>query len=336
MAEARTGGAGTGTAQAADVRRSAARGHDAAWPARIPPRQWLQILRRAGRHLLSDRLQVLAAGISFFAILSLAPLMVTALSVYGALNTPDQALAQLSDIAEVLPDSLEPVVAEQLVTITQASGRVLTFRGLTGLVVALWTAITAATYLIDALTLAYHETETRGFLRRSAIGLAVVLGGALLLGAAVTVGSWITRAVEDAPEAVRTASELVTWPAMAVLMTVVLALLYRFAPDRKNARWRWISGGAMFATLLWLAVSFAFLTYTHTLGSYESTYGSLAGVAISMFWLWVTVLLVIAGAAVNAEAERQTVRDSTVGPERPIGERGAVVADSVPPYPGEE
>jgi membrane protein len=330
--EARTGGAGTGTAEA---RNAAAREHDAASPTRIPARQWLRILRRAGRHVLSDRLQVLSAGISFFAILSLAPLMVTALSVYGALNTPEQALAQLSDVAEVLPDELEPVVAEQLVTITQASGQVLTFRGLTGLIVALWTAITAATYLIDALTLAYHETETRGFLRRSAMGLVVVLGGALLIGGVVTLGGRISRAIEGAPAAVRTASELLTWPAMAVLMTLVLAALYRFAPDRKNARWRWISGGAILATLLWLAVSFGFLAYTQTLGSYESTYGSLAGVAISMFWVWVTVFLVIAGAAVNAETERQTVRDSTVGPERPIGERGAVVADSAPPYPGE-
>ncbi len=330
--EARTGGAGTGTTEA---RNAAAHEHDATSPARIPARQWLRILRRAGRHVLSDRLQVLSAGISFFAILSLAPLMVTALSVYGALNTPEQALAQLSDVAEVLPDALEPVVAEQLVTITQASGQVLTFRGLTGLIVALWTAITAATYLIDALTLAYHETETRGFLRRSAMGLVVVLGGALLIGGVVTLGGRISRAIEGAPAAVRTASELLTWPAMAVLMTLVLAALYRFAPDRKNARWRWISGGAILATLLWLAVSFGFLAYTQTLGSYESTYGSLAGVAISMFWVWVTVFLVIAGAAVNAETERQTVRDSTVGPEQPIGERGAVVADSAPPYPGE-
>lgn len=330
--EARTGGGGTA---AVERQPSGSPDHDAAHPGRIPPRQWLSIFRRAGKHVLSDRLQVLSAGISFFAILSLAPLMVTALSVYGALNTPEQALAQLSGIAEVLPDALEPVVADQLVTITQASGKVLTFRGLTGLIVALWTAITAATYLIDALTLAYHESETRGFLRRSAMGLAVVLGGALLIGAVVTLGGRISRAIGDAPGALRTASELLTWPAMAVLMTVVLAVLYRFAPDRKNARWRWISGGAMFATLLWLAVSFGFLAYTQTLGSYESTYGSLAGVAISMFWVWVTVFLVIVGAAVNAEAERQTVRDSTVGPERPIGERGAVVADSAPPYPGE-
>jgi membrane protein len=113
----------------------------------------------------------------------------------------------------------------------------------------------------------------------------------------------------------------------------VLAVVYRLAPDRKDARWQWTSWGATAATLLWVATSVALFAYVQHLGTYESTYGSLAGVAISMLWLWLTVLLVVVGAAVNAEAERQTARDSTVGPERPLGEREAVVADSVPPYP---
>jgi membrane protein len=332
MADVRTR-TGPGTSATPE---EAAQEHDAVSPGRIPPREWLRILRRAGAHVLSDRLQVLSAGISFFAVLSIAPLMVTALSVYGALNTPEQALAQLRGMTGVLPDPLEPVVGDQLVTITEASGDVLTVRGITGLVVALWTATTAATYLVDALTLAYRETETRSFLRRSGVAVLVVLAGALVLGAVITAGGLLTRAMADAPDAVRLAGRVLTWPALAVVMAASLAALYRCAPDRKNARWRWISGGAVFATLLWLAVSFGFFAYVQRLGSYESTYGSLAGVAISMFWVWVTVFLVIAGAAVNAEAERQTVRDSTVGPERPLGDRGAVVADSAPPYPGEE
>jgi membrane protein len=123
------------------------------------------------------------------------------------------------------------------------------------------------------------------------------------------------------------------WLALAALMSVVLAVLYRFAPDRQQARWRWITWGAMGATALWLATSMALFAYVQRLGTYESTYGSLAGVAISMFWLWISVLLVVVGAAVNGEAERQTARDSTVGAEQPIGERGAVVADSTPPFP---
>jgi membrane protein len=112
-------------------------------------------------------------------------------------------------------------------------------------------------------------------------------------------------------------------------------VLYRFAPDRRQPRWRWASWGAVLATVLWVAVSAAFFGYVQSLGTYEATYGSLAGVAISMLWVFLTVLLVVMGAVVNAELERQTSRDSTVGPSRPAGQRGAVVADSVPPYPAE-
>jgi membrane protein len=284
---------------------------------------------------MSDRLQVLSAGISFFAILSIAPVLVTALSVYGAVNTPQQALDQLSRLTGLLPSELEPVVADQLTTITAASTQVLTFRGLTGLVFALWTATTAMTYLIDALTLAYHETETRGFLRRSGLAVVLVLGGALLIGAVIAVAGVLSRLLDAAPAPIRAVTPALVWLGLAALMTGVLALLYRFAPDRKHARWRWISGGAAVATVLWLATSVGLFAYVQTLGSYQSTYGSLAGVAISMFWLWITVVLVLVGAAVNAECERETVRDSTIGTERPPGRRGAVVADSVPPYPDE-
>lgn len=324
---------------AVSTRRSssaaARQGADATAPHRLGARNWRRIAARTARHVLSDRLQVASAGISFFAILSIAPVLVTALSVYGALNTPEQALAQLSDLAASLPDDLEPIVADQLTTITTASGQVLTWRGISGLLVALWTATTAATYLVDALTLAYHEQETRGFWRRSGIGVLLVLGGALLVGAVIAGLGLLSRALSGAPDAVRTVVGVLTWPALAAVMAAALATLYRYAPDRRDARWSWISPGAAVATVLWLGASIGLFAYVQSLGNYESTYGSLAGVAISMFWLWLTVFLVIVGAAVNAEAERETVRDSTVGPEQPVGERGAVVADSTPPYPEE-
>ena len=311
-------------------------GHDACAPHRIPPRGWLQVLGRAGRHVLDDRLMALAAAVSFFAILSIAPLLVTALSVYGAVNTPDQALDQLSSVAEVLPPELEPLVAEQLTTITTASAQVLTWRGLSGLVAALVTATTAATYLIDALTLAYSETETRGFLRRTGLAATFVLAGALVLGAVIAGTGALSRQLDRLPGPLRPLAPALLWLTLAVMLALVLAVLYRFAPDRKQARWRWISVGAAFATVLWLTASVALFAYVQSLGSYETTYGSLGGVAISMFWLWLSVFLVIVGAAVNAESERQTARDSTVGPERPPGTRGAVVADTVPPLRGEE
>ena len=311
-------------------------GQDAHAPHRIPLRGWLQVLGRAGRHVLDDRLMALAAAVSFFAILSIAPLLVTALSVYGAVNTPDQALDQLSTVAEVLPPELEPLVAEQLTTITTASAQVLTWRGLSGLVAALVTATTAATYLIDALTLAYSETETRGFLRRTRLAATFVLGGALVLGAVIAGTGALSRQLDRLPGPLRPLAPALLWLSLAVALTLVVAVLYRFAPDRERARWRWISVGAVVAVVLWLVASVGLFAYVQSLGSYETTYGSLGGVAISMFWLWLSVLLVIAGAAVNAESERQTLRDSTVGPDRPAGERGAVVADAVPPFRDEE
>ena len=286
---------------------------------------------RAGRHLMVVRLPQLSAGVAFFAVLSIAPVLVTALSMYGAINTPGQALEQLSRVTGMLPRELEPLVTEQLTTISAASTEVVTRRGLIGLVLALWTATTAMSYLIDALTVAYHEDETRSFLRRTALALAFVLGGALLVGAVIAVSGVASRALAGAPDPVRWMMLVVTWLAVGGLMVAALAVLYRFAPDRKQARWGWVSWGAMGATAVWLVTSLALLAYVRRLGAYEATYGSLAGVAISMFWLWITVFLVVAGAAVNGEAERQTVRDSTVGMEKPLGERGAVVADTTPP-----
>jgi membrane protein len=331
MTWARDGGRATGAA-GRPVGRGAG---DADSPGEIPALGWRHVLRRVAVHVLSDRLMVQSAGVAFFAILSIAPVLVTAISVYGAVNTPEQALQQLSSVAEMLPTELQPMVADQLTTITTASTDVLTWRGLTGLVVALWTATTAMTYLIDGLTIAYHETETRSFLRRSGLALVFVLGGALVLGALLTAAGALSRSLAGAPDVARTLALVLAWGAVAGLMTVLLAVLFRFGPDRKEARWRWITGGSLIATLLWVVSTVGFFAYVEGLGSYSATYGSLAGVAISMFWVWVTVFLVIVGAAVNAETERETTRDSTVGPEQPLGERGAVVADSAPPYPGE-
>ena len=304
-------------------------------PHHLSAAEWRAVLRRAGGRVVVDRLPLLSAGIAFFAVLSIAPVLMTALSIYGAVNTPEQAREQLSGLAGMLPPTLEVVVADQLTTITAASTQVLTRRGLAGLLLALWTATVAATSLLEAINLAYHEPETRSLLRRNGLGLAMVLSGAVLLGAVIAAAGVVSRAVAGAPPLVRSVGLALLWLCLAILMAAVLALLYRYAPDRRPASWHWISWGAVGATLLWLAASVGLFAYVQSLGTYESTYGSLAGVAISMLWLWISVFLVVVGAAVNAETERQTVHDSTVGPERPVGLRGAVVADSVPPYPGE-
>lgn len=325
--DTRVGRANDGQVTWGSRERTSARADDALAPGQLSAQSWRELVRRAGGHALEARLPFLSAGVAFFAVLSVAPVLVTALSVYGALNTPAQARSQLSGAAEVLPPQVELLVTDQLTSITTASTGVLTVRGLVGLGLALWTATTAMVALIDALNVAYHETESRGFVRRTLLGLLFVLGGALLIGAAIALAGMISRATDHSTGDV---VAVAVWPALALLMGAMLAVVYRFAPDRKNPQWRWTTWGATGATLLWVATSAALFTYVQNLGTYGTTYGSLAGVAISMLWLWITVLIVVLGAAVNGESERQTFRDSTTGCERPMGQRGAVVADTTP------
>jgi len=311
----------------------AALGSHAAGPRHIPLRAWMTILRRVLARVMDDRFTLYAAAVAFCAVLSIAPVLLTALSVYGAINTPEKAMEHLSRVVTVMPPALGDVLADQLVSITAASTRLLTARGVFSLAVALATAMAAMNFLIDALTVAYCERETRGMLRRSALALTFVLGGAVSLGAVITGSAFVTRGLAVMPEPLRLGGLVALWFALAALMAVGMAVVYRYAPDRRGkAQWGWIGAGSIASTILWLAVSAALFVYVQNLGTYERTYGSLAGVAISMLWLWLTVLLVILGAAVNAEAERQTYRDSTVGAEQPPGERGAVVADDVPPH----
>ncbi len=319
---------------AAASRVSTRQGRDAAAPHQIPARGWAAVLRRTGGRVLSERLPLLAAGIAFFALLSIAPVLLTALSVYGAVVTPEQALEQFSDVVELLPEQLQSLVASQFAVLTANSTKVLTVRGAVALLVALWTATAAAGNLIGALTVAYHEEETRSGLHRVGLALLGVLGGALVLGGVLAAAGVLTRLLSDSSGTVRHAGTALTWVAVAVLVVVGLDVVYRYGPDRERARWHWTSWGSMGAAVVWLGTSFALFTYVRTAGLYDVTYGSLAGVAISMLWVWITVLLVLVGAVLNAETERQTTRDSTVGPEAPRGQRGAVVADDAPPPDG--
>src|SRR3954451_24728290 len=206
-------GEASGRARAGTARRGSIGA--AAAPHQLTTNQWRVVLRRVGRHFVGTRLPLLSAGIAFFAVLSIAPVLVTALSVYGAVTTPQEALRQLSRVARMLPPQLEPVVADQLTSIATASTHVLTTRGLTGLVLALWTATTAMSSLIDALTLAYHESETRPFLRRTSLALLLVLSGAVLLGALVTTARYVSTAVGAAPDAVRAVVPVLVWAGLA-------------------------------------------------------------------------------------------------------------------------
>jgi membrane protein len=307
-------------------------GGEADRPGEIPPRGWLQVAKRVKDEAKADNISLLAGGVAFFAVLAVVPLLVAVLAIWGIFASPSDATRLIGDIASGLPNSAQRLVTQQLRSIANRSNSGLGLTAIVSLVIACWSASSGTKHLIEAINVAYDEEEGRGFVKVRALALALTLGAILFLLVAIGLIAVVPSALSDAgvPDAVRVAIEIAIWPVLAAMMVFGLAVLYRLAPDRNDPRWRWASWGAVIATALWLVGSAAFALYASNFGSYDETYGSLGGVVVLLLWLYITALVVVLGAEINAALETQTARDSTTGPEQPLGQRGAQAADSIP------
>jgi membrane protein len=189
--------------------------------------------------------------------------------------------------------------------------------------------------LINALNIAYDEEEKRGFIQLYAVGFLFTVGliGAAALALIVIVAVPVVLQFLPLGSLANAAIRGLTWLLLAALVIAGLAVLYRYAPSRSHARLRWVTWGAIGAAALWLVASFLFQVYAANFANYSATYGSLGAVIALLMWLWVSAFVVLLGAEVNAEMEHQTRKDTTTGPEKPLGERGAYVADDVGKVP---
>jgi membrane protein len=313
-------------------RPDAISGEDADRPGEIPPRGWFQVAKRVKEEAKADNVSLLAGGVAFFALLAVVPLLVAVLAIWGIFASPADATRLIGDLASGLPNSAQRLVTDQLRSISTRSNGGLGITALVSIVIALWSASSGTKHLIEAVNTAYDEEEGRGFVRVRGLALLLTLGAIVFLLLAIGLIAVVPSALDDAgvPDAVRLVVEIAIWPVLGVAMILGLAVLYRVAPDRDDPKWRWASWGAVIATALWLVGSVAFAVYAANFGSYDETYGSLGGVVVLMLWLYLTALVVVLGAEINAALETQTVRDSTTGPEQPLGARGAEAADSVP------
>jgi membrane protein len=293
----------------------------------MPARGWKDVLVRLKRALKADDVSLLAAGVAFFALLALVPALVALVSVYGLVADPAGIERNVEDALAAAPTEVRDLVSSQLSAIVDSSSSGLRLGAIAGLVVALWSASSGVKHLVAAVNRAYGEDETRGFVKLRGLALSLTLGGVLLL--AVAAGGLVV-APNAMPDGIARAIVLVTrWPLFAVVAMVALAVLYRLAPDRDDARWHWVSPGAVFATAVWVIASVGFSLYTSNFGTYNETYGALGAIVVVMLWLYITAYVVIAGAELNAELERQTVADTTTGRSEPLGEREAYAADTV-------
>jgi membrane protein len=307
------------------------RGRDADAPQEIPARGWLDVLSRVKVEAKQDNVVLLSAGVAFFALLALVPALIAAVSVYGLVADPEQVTRQIRDVASGLPSEARGLLVDQMESVVSNSSASLSMAALGGVLIALWSASSGVKHLMEALNAAYDEDETRGFVKLRATALLLTVGAVVFVVVTIGLITALPRLLEETAlgDAARTAIELARWPLLLVGFAVGCSILYRVAPDRDDAKWRWVSWGAGLATVLWIVGTLAFSFYTSNFGSYNETYGSLAGIIVLMLWLLLTAASVVLGAELNAELERQTRRDSTRDRPRPMGRRGAEAADTL-------
>jgi membrane protein len=320
------------TEAASHVRyRDDGRGRCAARPTEVPARGWKDVAVRVKSQMKIDDVPLLAAGVAFFALLALVPALAALVSLYGLAADPADIERNIEDVLATAPTEVRDLVTSQLDNIVDSSPSGLTVGVIAGLIVALWSASSGVKHLIGAVNLAYDEVETRGFVKLRALSLAMTVVGILVMAVAVAGMVVLPQALDDQGTVglARAVLLVVRWPVFALLGLVGLAIIYRYAPDRDAPRWQWVSPGAVFAVVVWVIASALFSLYTANFGQYNETYGALGTVVVVMLWLYISAYVVIAGAEVNAELERQTVRDTTVGRRRRMGERDAYAADTL-------
>ncbi|WP_083024807.1 YihY/virulence factor BrkB family protein [Vreelandella lionensis] len=307
------------------------RGRAADVPSDIPQRGWHDIAWRVVRAARRDRITMFAAGVAFYALLALFPTIAAVISVWGLLFDPVEAGRQLYTISRFMPPDAANLIDQQAQEVVESteSGNVMT--ALAGLLIAMFIASKGVSVLVIGLNAVYGEQEKRSLLYRALVLVSLTFGLIVMtlvsLGFIAVVPVVVDRLMIDPP--LDRVLQWLRWPALLVLMSLLIALLYRFAPYRRSPQWRWLSYGTLLATLMWLLGSGGLSLYVRYFSTFSELYGSLGAVVALMLWFWLSAFLVLFGAELNSEMERQTCHDTTLGEVRPLGERQAFAADTI-------
>jgi membrane protein len=303
---------------------------DADHPGDIPERGWLDVLARLVASLRQDGMWLRSAGVAFCAIFAAIPGAAVSVAIFGLLANPEAVHRPIEMLGGLVPGTATAFLADQMQAVARTSRTQLGAGLGGGVLAALWGAWSGASGLIAALNVAYREEEARSFLRRAWDALVVAAAAGLFMLLAFALVALLPLVLGRLPlgPTLHAVVSFARWPALAMLCVAALAMLYRFAPCRRAAKWRWASPGAAVATALWLASATGFSFYVSHVPSYNQTLGLLGTIMMLLTWSYLTAFAVLLGAELNAELERQTSRDTTRGPARRPGERGAAVADT--------
>lgn len=308
------------------------KGRDATAFTQIPPSGWWSITKRTYANMNTHNLPLISAGVAFYFLLAVFPLFAAVISLYGLLVSFDDLQEHMTYLINVVPADSRYILEEQLEALISKSSKTLGWGFVLSIVLTLWSSSKGANALITACNITYHESTKRRFifaiLARMILTVSliamVILALLIITVMPQILGYFLGEGLG------KLLVSIITWLILIIFFNIGLSSLYRYGPHRQRAKWRWVAPGAVFATFLWVAFSYGFSYYLQAFATYNKTYGSVGGIIILLMWFYISAYIILLGAELNSSIELQTERDSTTGEEKPLGERGAFVADHTP------
>ncbi len=292
-------------------------GQHSATPPESPYREWRVVFGRVYRNVETNRIVIVAAGVGFYSLLAIFPAVAALVAIYGLFADPAAISSHLDSVSDLLPGGAIEVIRDQLTRTASHGAGARGFAFLGGVAVSLWSANAGIKSIFDALNLVYNEQEKRGFLKLNLVSLTFTAAAVVFASTTIVLVIALPLALNyiGLGQATDLTIRVGRWPLLFLGVAFALAVLYRYGPSRCRPEWRWISWGGAFAAITWIVASVLFSWYTANFGTYDKTYGSLGAVIGFMVWLWISMIVVLVGAAINAEIERQTEPDTNGKPK---------------------
>ena len=307
------------------------RGRRADTPTEIPASGWKDVLFRVKDEVASDNVGLIAAGVAFYGLLALFPAITAIIAISGLLVEPNVVVDQLNSLSGLVPDEVIAIITDQATAVAGSREGGLGLAAILGILIALYSASKGMASLMQGINVAYDEEEERGFVKLKLVtfGLTLFLIFGLLVSMAAMLALPVALSLVDLGGYFELFLTAGLWIALVLLTMFGLSVLYRYATSRDHPEWAWASVGAVIGCLLWIVASASFAFYVGNFGSYNESFGTLAGVIVLLMWFWISAFIILLGAELNAEMEAQTRKDTTVGKDLPMGRRDAVKADNL-------
>lgn len=286
-------------------------------PSDVPPKGWKEVLKATWKEGGKDNISIVAAGVAFYTFSALVPLLTALVLTYGLVAEPATVTAHMQAITGSLPQGAGDIVAQQMQSMVQTSGGKTGFALLLALLIAIYGASKISTSFMTGMNIAWGVEDKRGFVKRTLIALAMIAGIIVALvaaGFAISAMSLVEDLLPAAGGFVHVLLQVVSLLVAAAIVTLMLAVMYRYAPDRPNAKWAWITPGSILATIVWVIATLGFGFYVSNFGNYNATYGALGAVIVFLTWLYLTAYIILLGAELNAVLEQEVAAQPQANP----------------------